>query len=465
MRTGAEYRESVDDGRRLYLDGRLVTDPQSHPLLAASFTEVADGYDHNYDPEAEAGPYYVIPHSVTELRGLMNALPLWDDLACVTAQGLTALLTAAARMSGDPAYADYVARIHAYHDYCKTNDLRCVQAITDAKGDRALPPSKQDDPDLYVRIVERRPDGIVINGAKLHITATAVAHEMIVMPTKMMKPGEEDWAVACAVAVNAPGVSIVNTTYAPRGDEAEYWPVSSHSNSAEGFVIFDNVFVPNDRVFLAGETEHSATFAHSLGLWERLGSTAHMANCADILVGFAQLIAEANGVHKISHIREKIAEMVIYATLVRGGLEAAVANAERTPEGWVHPSELYTNAAKHYGAAEYNTMIRHLHDVAGGSVITAPSPADMANPEVGPFVAKYMRGRTGVAAEYRMRLFHAIRDYTADGKGGWFLVTQVQSGGGLFAQRLVSLKHYPMAQAKRRALSVARFPEAPGVAR
>src|SRR5882757_3253894 len=459
MLTGAEYLVSVQDGRRLYFDGALITDPLSHPMLATGYSNAAAGYDRVFDPDAEAGPYYTIPQTVDDLRDLMHALAEWDDVAVVTSQGLMALLTAGARMSTRPEYAKYSARMRAYHQYCKENDLRCVQAITDAKGDRRLPPSKQDDPDMYTRIVERRPDGVVINGAKLHITAAAVAHELIVMPTKMMKPGEEDWAIACAVPVNADGVSIVNTTYAPRGDDPDYWPISSQSSYPEGFIIFDHVFVPNDRIFLAGHVEHSATFAHSLGLWERLGGTAHMIEAADTLVGFAQLIAEANGVERISHIKDKIAEMIIYATLIRGCLEAAITHAERTPEGWVHPNELYTNAAKHYGGAEFNVMIRHLHDIAGGAVLTAPPLKDLANPEVGALVEKYMRGKEGVGAAYRSRLFHAIRDFTADAFGGWWLVTLIQSGGGLYAQRMVSTKHYPLDKAKQRALRIANFSE------
>jgi 4-hydroxybutyryl-CoA dehydratase / vinylacetyl-CoA-Delta-isomerase len=460
MLTGAEYLDSMKDGRRLYFDGELVADPLSHPMFATSYLNAAAGYDRAYDPEAEAGPYYKIPQTVDELRELAHGLAEWGDLASVTSQGLTALLTAGARMASQPEYAKYSQRIRAYHQYCQDNDLRCVEAITDAKGDRRLPPSKQDDPDLYTRIVERRPDGVVINGAKLHITAAAVSHEMIVMPTKMMKPGEEDWAIACAVPMNADGVSIVNTTYAPRADNPDYWPISSHSNGAEGFIILDHVFVPNDRVFLAGEVEHSATFAHSLGLWERLGGTIEMAEVADTLVGFAQLIAEANGVSTVPHIKDKVAEMVIYATLIRGSLEAAITHAGRTPEGWVHPNELYTNAAKHYGGAEFNTMVRNLHDIAGGGVLTAPSQRDLANPDVGDLVAKYLRGKEGVDAAYRARLFHAIRDFTADARGGWWLVTLIQSGGGLYAQRLVSTKHYPMDAAKQRALNLAGFPGA-----
>jgi 4-hydroxybutyryl-CoA dehydratase / vinylacetyl-CoA-Delta-isomerase len=453
MKTRTDYLASLDDGRRMYADGQQVTNLPGHVAFRTTIERVGDGYERYYRPGPDAcGPYFTIPRSRDELRELMHELLEWDMVTVTTSQGLMAYLTAAARIRHAlPAYAE---RIERYFEYVRDNDLRCVQAITDAKGDRRFGASKQDDPDLYTRIVERRSDGIVIRGAKLHISSAAVCHEMLVMPTKMMKPGEEDWAVACAVPVSAPGVRIVNTTYAPRSNEADF-PMSSRFNTPEGFIILDDVFVPSERVFLAGETEFSASFAHALGLWERLGGTAHLAEFGDTLVGLAQLVAEANGTQSIVHIKEKIAEMVIYATLVRAGLEAAIANAEPSAEGWYFPDELYTNAAKHYGAAEYSLMVRHLHDIGGGSIITAPSTLDLANPEVGDDIRKYMRTMEGVDGEYRTRLFHAIRDISADAYGGWQLVTMLQSGGGLYAQRVVARKHYDMERAKQLALSAA----------
>ncbi|MGV9711551.1 4-hydroxyphenylacetate 3-hydroxylase N-terminal domain-containing protein [Gordonia sp. NPDC003424] len=453
MMTRDDYVASLDDGRRIFAEGEEVKDLANHPQFATAITLVGDGYESHYvTGDDVSGPYFDIPKSAAELKETLQRLLGWDMVTVTTSQGLLALLTAAARMRAD--HPELSKRIEDYFDYCRRNDLRCVQAITDAKGDRKLPPGAQQDPDVYTRIVERRPDGIVIRGAKLHISSAAVSHELVVMPTKNMKPGEEDYAVACAVPVNAPGVRIVNTSYAPREREEDF-PVSAKHNMPEGFIIFDDVFVPTERVFLAGETAHSATFAHALGLWERLGGTAHMSEFADQLVGLAQLIAEANGTEKIVHIREKIAEMVIYATMTRAGLEAAIANAEESPEGWCFPSELYTNAAKHYAASEYSLMVRHLHDIGGGSILTAPSIADLENDEVGPFIQKYMATRDGISGEYRTKLFHAIRDFTADAYGGWQLVTMLQSGGGLYAQRLVARKHYDMDKAKRLALELA----------
>lgn len=330
-----------------------------------------------------------------------------------------------------------------------------LQAITDAKGDRSLAPAKQSDPDAYVRVVDRRPDGVLIRGAKLHITAAAFGHDLIVMPTKSMKPGEEDYAIACAVPVGSPGVHVTNTTYHPRAGDARDYPVSARASVPDSVVIFDDVFVPAERVFLDGQAAQAATFAHSLGLWERLGGVSFMVNQADELVGLASLIAEANGTARVPHVREKIDEMMIHATLLRAGLEAALVHAHATPDGYYYPDDMYTNVAKYHGAANFSTMVRHLHDIAGGAVVTAPSMSDFDHPELRPLLEKYMGTGPGVGGEYRARLFHAIRDTTADALGGWHQVTNLQAGGGLFAQRLVTRKHYDIERAWALALKAA----------
>jgi 4-hydroxybutyryl-CoA dehydratase/vinylacetyl-CoA-Delta-isomerase len=306
-----------------------------------------------------------------------------------------------------------------------------------------------------VHVVDRQRDGVVIRGAKLHITGASLGHELMTIPTKAMKAGEEDYAIAAMVPVNAPGVKIINTTYAPRHEDVRDFPVSGTDNYPEGFVIFDDVFVPNERIFLNGETSQAAVFAHSLGLWERLGGLSSFADGTDVLVGLAQLIAEANGLAGEAHVKEKISEMIIHATVIRACLEACLSHAHVGPFGAAFPDELYTNAGKYLGASTYNLMVRHLHDIAGGAVVTAPAIADLENPEVGHLARKYMATRSDVDGEYRTKLFHAIRDYTADAYGGWKAVTNIQAGGGLYAQRIVTRKHYDLDRAKQMALEVA----------
>jgi 4-hydroxybutyryl-CoA dehydratase/vinylacetyl-CoA-Delta-isomerase len=338
------------------------------------------------------------------------------------------------------------------------NDWRMTECITDAKGDRSKPPAKQDDADAYLRVIERRPDGVVVRGAKLHISLSPLSHELMTIPTKAMKPDEKDYAIAFSIPVNTKGVKIVNVGKPPAFADPRDFPVSSKNFISQGFVIYDDVFVPNERVFIDGETELAAVFAHSLGLWTRAMSLARMADEADMLAGLAQLIADANGLEKVSQVKEKIADMVIHATLIRATLEASFANTRMSPEGVPAPSELFTNAGKYIAAANYSTMIRHLMDIAGGSGLTVPSMLDLENPETGALVRKYMATKSTVDGEYRMRLLHVIRDVTASSTAGYRASANLLSGGGLYAQRIVTRGRYDMERAKGLALDVAGLP-------
>jgi 4-hydroxybutyryl-CoA dehydratase/vinylacetyl-CoA-Delta-isomerase len=459
MMTGDQYRASLDDGRETYFEGERIRDLPGHAILGQTVDSAAAGYDRFYDPTPGAVPAFMaVPGSKKELREQVELHDTVDLLTHVTYASIMTLLTAADRIEKE--LPEISKRIRAYVKDVQAKDLRITQCITDAKGDRSRPPAKQDDPDAYVRVVERRPGGVVIRGAKLHISAASLGHELMTIPTKSMKLGEDDYSIACMVPVSAPGVKIINTTYAPRHADTRDFPISGRHHTPEGFVIFDNVFVPEERVFLDGSHPHLASvFAHSLGLWERLGGLASMASSYDVLVGMAQLIAEANGLERVGHVKEKISEMIINATLIRAALEAAIENSAITSDGAAFPNELYTNVGKYHGAANYSLMVRHLHDIAGGSVLTVPGMADLDNPETGGLVRKYMSTGTSADGEYRIRLFHAIRDLTADALGGWHAVTNIQAGGGLYAQRIVSRMHYDLDGAKQLALERANMAE------
>ena len=456
--TADQYRASLDDGRETYFEGEQIANVAADPLLGITVDSAAEGYDRFYDPAPDAvGAFMKIPGSAAELREQVELHETVDLLTHVTYASVMTLLTAADRI--EESLPENAQRIRDYVREVQAKDLRITQCITDSKGDRSKRPSTQDDPDQYVRIVERRDDGIVIRGAKLHISAASMGHELMTIPTKSMKAGEEDYSVACMVPVNAPGVRIINTTYAPRHEDTRDFPISGKRHTPEGFVIFDDVFVSNERVLLDGHPEFAGVFAHSLGLWERLGGLAAMVRSYDSLVGFAQLVAEANGLDQKSHIKEKISEMLINATLVRSTLEASIENCQVTSDGAAFPDELYTNVGKYHGAANWSLMVWHLHDIGGGSILTAPGIADMENESVGHLARKYMSTMQSVDGLYRTRLFHAIRDLTADSYGGWNAVTSIQAGGGLYAQRIVSRMFYDMTRAKRTALETGALEE------
>ena len=397
MMTGDQYRASLNDGRETYFEGRRIDNVAEDPLLGITVNSAAAGYDRFYDPAPGAiGAFLKVPGSAAELREQVELHETVDLLTHVTYASIMTLLTAADRI--ESTLPENAERIRIWVDEAQKRDVRITQCITDAKGDRSRRPGNQDDPDQFVRVVERREDGIVIRGAKLHISAASMGHELMTIPTKSMKPGEDDYSVACMVPVNAPGVKIINTTYAPRHEDTRDFPISSRQHTPEGFVIFDDVFVPSERVFLDGHPELAGLFAHSLGLWERLGGLSSMASRYDALVGFAQLISEANGLDRTGHIKEKISEMLINATLIRATLEAAIENCQITTDGAAFPDELYTNAGKYHGAANWSLMVRHLHDIGGGAILTAPGMADLENQQVGHLARKYMSTMQSVSS-------------------------------------------------------------------
>ncbi|MTD14103.1 4-hydroxyphenylacetate 3-hydroxylase [Nakamurella sp. YIM 132087] len=454
MMTGEEYRQSIRDGRATYYKGKRIDDITLEPEMSSVVDLVAAGYDRWYDPDAARHPLMSPPRSVEEMRERIPVFETLDVMTDASYQSFSTLVTAAGRLRADnPDIAD---RILAYVDSAQAKDIRITECITDSKGDRSLKPSAQVDPDQYLHVVDRQADGVVVRGAKLHITGASFGHDLMAIPTKRMRPGEDEYSIACMVPVNSPGVKIVNVGFPPKTDDPRDQPATWAHNMFDGFVIFDDVFVPNERILLDGKPELAAIFAHSLGLWERLGGVTYMADQADEVVGLALLIAEANGLAKISHVREKIDELAIHATMLRAGLEAAVTNAHSTPEGYFYPDELYTNAAKYQGATMYGTMIRHLLDIAGGSVFTVPAMADFDNPDVGDNLRKYMAtGNASPDGLYRARLFATIRNLTSDDFGGWRLVAMLQSGGGLFAQRIVARGKYDFEAARHRGLKAA----------
>ncbi len=457
MLTGSGYRASLRDGRRVVLHGRRIDDLEGERAFSRAIDWIARGYDRHHDARPGAtNPLMEGPRTVERLHEQAALLRTVDPLTAITYQSMMTLHSVAPEVGRT--HPDRAARITAYRDAALRDDVRITFCITDAKGDRVRRPGDQGDPDAYLRVVDRRSDGIVVRGAKLHITGGPLCHDLLVMPTKQMKQGEEDYAVACAVPIASEGVSVIASSYAPAAEDDRHFPYSRVLNMPDAMVVFDDVLVPWDRVFIDGQVEHSATFAHALGLWERLSGTNAMAWQADVLVGLAQLIAEANGLDRVPHVRLKISEMIIHATLVRAGLEAAIARAQSTPDGYLYPDDLRTNAAKFYGATHHEVLVRHLHDIAGGAVVTAPTLADLDDPEVGPWVRKYL-ATSAADGEHRLRLFHAIRDVTADAFGGWNAVTHVQSGGGLLAQQLVVRKHYDLDAAKALALGVAGMGE------
>jgi 4-hydroxybutyryl-CoA dehydratase/vinylacetyl-CoA-Delta-isomerase len=352
----------------------------------------------------------------------------------------------------NPQCAENIERMYRY---CRDNDLRGAEVITDPKGDRKRRAHEQDDPDLYVRIVDRNKDGIVVRGAKLHITAASVIHELVVMPTKGMRQDEADYAVSFSIPVATEGVKIINRSFAPAELNAFDYPASSRHSMPEGFVIFDDVFVPWERVFLAGEVQLASKLAQSLGLWERTGGVIAAVEQSELFVGLAQLVTEMQGKESDPVAQASIAELITYAQMLKMSLDYACRHFETTATGMVYPNTLAINAAKYYYAANFHQTVRYLHDLGGGLTLTLPTESDLRNPESGKYIRKYLHTKPNVEVETRMRVYNLIRDLTADAYGGWNFVVALQAGGGLPAQRFMMSRTYDLAAAKQKALKAA----------
>jgi 4-hydroxybutyryl-CoA dehydratase/vinylacetyl-CoA-Delta-isomerase len=458
-----DYVASLNDGRVTYWDGENIPDITKHPRFRVPIAITAKDYEYD-DPtfgelrrfKCEDGSYahriYQIPRSEEDLAKRVELLAHTSIGSAVSGVYMALMSVKDQVAQVNPQYAENIERMYRY---CRDNDLRAAEVITDPKGDRKRRAHEQDDPDLYVRIVEKRPDGIVVRGAKLHITAASVIHELVVMPTKGMRQDETAYAVSFSIPVNTKGVSIINRSFAPAELNAFDYPASSHHSMPEGFVVFDDVFVPWDRVFLAGEVQLASKLAQSLGLWERTGGVIGAVESSELFVGLAQLVTEMQGKESDAVAQASIAELITYAQMLKMSLDYACRHYEKTETGMVYPNTLAINAAKYYYAANYHNTVKYLHDLAGGLVLTLPHESDLRNPESGKYIRKYLHTKQSVDVETRMRVYNMIRDLTADAYGGWHFVVALQAGGGLPAQRHMMNVTYDLKAAKEKALRAA----------
>jgi 4-hydroxybutyryl-CoA dehydratase / vinylacetyl-CoA-Delta-isomerase len=458
-----DYVASLNDGRVTYWDGENIPDITRHPRFRVPIALTAKDYEYD-DPKlgalrrykaedgSDAHRIYQVPRTEADLAKRVELL-MHTSIGTAVSGVYMALMSVKDQVAlVNPRYAENIERMYRY---CRDNDLRAAEVITDPKGDRKRRAHEQDDPDLYVRIVERRSDGIVVRGAKLHITAASVIHELVVMPTKGMRQDENAYAVSFSIPVNTKGVSIINRNFAPAELNEFDFPASAHHSMPEGFVVFDDVFVPWDRVFLAGEVQLASKLAQSLGLWERTGGVIAAVEQSELFVGLAQLVTEMQGKENDAVAQASIAELITYAQMLKMSLDYACSHYEKTETGMVYPNTLAINAAKYYYAANYHQTVRYLHDLSGGLVMTLPSEADLRNPESGKFIRKYLYTKKNVDVEQRMRVYNLIRDMTADALGGWNFVVALQAGGGLSAQRFMMNRTYDLAAAKAKALAAA----------
>jgi 4-hydroxybutyryl-CoA dehydratase/vinylacetyl-CoA-Delta-isomerase len=352
----------------------------------------------------------------------------------------------ATRRTDDAHGTDYHQRLLAYLHRVQDEDLTLGVAMTDAKGDRSKRPGAQANPDVYVRIVERRPDGIVIRGTKAIVTAAPYVHEFLVMPCRTMTPEDADFAVACAVPVDADGVTIVARPAGRPGEAAAKF--SGKYGQSTGVVMFEDVLVPWDRVFLAGETEEGGFLTTSYATHHRHSCIGARAGFGDLLIGAGALMIEANGLDpdRHGHIRDAMVELItVTESFFACGVAASVYGL-KDPAGSIMPDTVFSNIGKLLLATKIYDMHRLAHYVSGGLVVALPGPDEDHNPETRASLSAVLAGRPDIPAEQRLEVARLVEDLTASHQGGWYSIISLHGGGSPEAMKREIWRHYPVAE-------------------
>jgi len=342
---------------------------------------------------------------------------------------------------------EYYPRFVEYLKHFQKNDLVGCAAQTDVKGDRSLRPHQQPDPDMYLRIVERKKDGIVVRGAKAHNSIAAYADEIIVTPTRALTKEEGDWAVAFAVPADHPKVHQVVVAGAPKARKYLKAPLTEYG-SCHSVTIFDDALIPWDRVFMCGESEFGGRMALMFALYHRHSYTGCKPAATDLFIGTTALVAEYQGVANAQHIRHKIADLISVAELVYGAGIAAGVKSKPSSSGTYIPDVVFCNVGRRHAGMNYYHEMETLCDVAGGLVGTLPYEEDFFEPMTGPLLNKYIQRKEGVSPEDVHRCFNLAQEMV-QGFGSHRAVAGVHGGGSPIMEVIAMLANYDLDSKKK----------------
>ena len=341
---------------------------------------------------------------------------------------------------------EYYPRFIEYLKYFQKNDLVGCAAQTDVKGDRASDPTSNQTR-ICIHIVERRKDGIVVRGAKAHNSIAAYADEIIVTPTRALTEEESDWSVAFAVPADHPGVHQVVVAGAPRARKHLEAPYADYG-SCHSFTIFDDAFIPWERVFMCGEWEFGGRMALMFALYHRHSYTGCKPAATDIFIGTTALVAEYQGVERAQHIRHKIADLISVAELVYGVGIAAAVKSKPSSSGTYIPDVVFCNVGRRHAGENYYHEINILCDVAGGLVGTLPYEEDFFDPTTGLLLNKYISRKEGVSPEDVHRCFYQAQEMV-QGFGGHRAVAGIHGGGSPIMEVIALLANYDLDSKKK----------------
>jgi aromatic ring hydroxylase len=464
LRTPEQYRSNLRDGRAVYFRGARVDDVTTHPVIGVAVQHASLDYEMAENPAyrdlavvsdgagGEYSRYYKLPENADDLLKrsalIEQATALGNTLVVLIKEigtdALFGLHLVAAQMD-EKLGSSYLPRVKAFYEHCRDNDLSLAVAQTDVKGDRSKGPSEQEHPDYYLRIVERRTDGIVVRGAKCHTSNTTHVDEVIVLPTRAMSEADADYAVAFAIPANTPGLKLLASPYGSAGQEerSEFeFPITAKHKMMETTTVFDDVFVPWERVFLAGEAQFAGPLALGFVEFHRFTAISYKLPLVDALVGAAQMMADMNGISRAAHVRDKLIQLISYAETLRGLTHHAALRFRTGALGVAVPDALTVNMAKYHFAHHYHEAVAMVQDIAGGLLVTGPGLEDVESEEIGPYLLKYFGGRAGVGGRERLRAINFVKDLTSSEYGGYQEVLAIHAEGSLEAEKLMISRAY-----------------------
>lgn len=458
LKSGEDYVESLRKlNLNLYMFGKKVDCPVDHPIIIPSMNAVKLTYDLAKDPlhqdlmtatshltGKKINRYNHIFQNTEDLvKKVKRQRMLGQKTACcfqrcVGQDAFNAVYSTAYEV--DKKYGThYFENFKKFLLYVQEEDLVTDGAMTDVKGDRGLSPSKQEDPDLYLHVVERLSDGIVVTGCKAHQTGIVNSHEVICMPTISMEPEDKDYAVSFSVPTDTKGITIIygrQSCDTRKLEGVEIDVGNSIYGGHEALVVFDNVFVPNERIFLNGETEFAGMLVERFAGHHR-PSYACKVGVGDVLIGASILAAEYNGVPKASHIKDKLIEMTHLNETIYSSALACSYEGVPTPSGAYLIDLMLANVCKQNVTRFPFEMARLSEDIAGGIMVSQPSEKDLKSKEIGHYVEKYMRGISSVSTENRMRIMRLIENLTLGSGAVGYLTESLHGAGSPQAQRIM----------------------------
>jgi len=478
IKTSSDYMSSLQAiNPVVYYKGEKIEDVTMHPataphVRAAAMTYALASQDEHHDLATttshltgrEISRFTHVHQGIEDLIKKVKLLRVLGQKTgtcfqrCVGFDGINAVYSVAYEV--DQKFGtDYLERFKRWLTYIQDENLMVVGAMTDPKGDRSKSPADQPDPDQFVRIVEHRSDGIVIRGAKLHMTGAVNSHEILLMPTMAMDDKSKDYAFVAAVPIDAPGITMVFGRQAgdDRRDNLENIDVGKPRFGAvggEAMIVFDDVFIPHDRVFLDGETEFTGTIVYRFAAHHRANYGACKTGLMDVLTGAVSYLCQIQGSARGSHVRDKVTEMIHLSETLYSSSIACSAEGVPTESGAYMVDTMLANVCKQNVTRFHFEVARLAVDLAGGFIATLPSEHDLRSEEVGHLVKKYFTGVADIPVEERIKIGRLIEAMT----GGTAMVESMHGAGSPQAQRIMIFREGELARKVKLAKTLAGIP-------